>query len=255
MLSVSLAGCGRRGEREEAEEASEAEEAPPAVNPNARPVDPATAGTISGIVKLEGAPPRMRAINMRSVPNCAKLHETQPMTQDVVPGDNGALQNVVVYLKGDFSLYSFPAATEPVKIDQKGCMYVPHVVAVRTQTPVQVHNSDSATHNSFALTKRNSDWNETQTVGGAPVEHVFSVPEVAVALKCNIHPWMKVYVAVFSHPYFQVTGKDGSFSLKNVPPGTYRLTAWQEYYGTIEQTVTLGPKGEQTATLTFKAGE
>ena len=135
-----------------------------------------------------------------------------------------------------------------------GCMYVPHVIAVTTQTPVQVHNSDSATHNSAAITKRNGDWNETQSVGGAPVEHVFSVPEVAVALKCNMHPWMKVYVAVFSHPYFQVTGKDGSFSLKNVPPGTYTLTAWQERYGTKEQTVTVAPKSEQTVTFTFKAG-
>ena len=134
-----------------------------------------------------------------------------------------------------------------------GCMYVPHVIAVTTQTPVQVHNSDSATHNSAAITKRNGDWNQTQSVGGAPVEHVFSVPEVAVGLKCNMHPWMKAYVAVFSHPYFQVTGKDGSFSLKNVPPGTYTLTAWQERYGTKEQTVTVAPKSEQTVTFTFKA--
>ncbi len=197
----------------------------------------------------------MRTINMRSVPNCAKMHETPPTFEEVVPGDNGTLQNVVVYLRGDFTPYSFPAATEPVKIDQMGCMYVPHVIAVTTQTPVQVHNSDSATHNSAAITKRNGDWNQTQSVGGAPVEHVFSVPEVAVGLKCNMHPWMKAYVAVFSHPYFQVTGKDGSFSLKNVPPGTYTLTAWQERYGTKEQTVTVAPKSEQTVTFTFKADE
>ena len=143
--------------------------------------------------------------------------------------------------------------TEPVKIDQRGCIYVPHVVAIATHTPLQVHNSDSATHNSFALTKHNSDWNETQSVGGAPIEHVFSVPEVALALKCNIHPWMRVYVAVFSHPYFAVTARDGSYTLKNVPPGTYTLTAWQEHYGTVEQTVTIAPKGQQTATLSFKA--
>jgi plastocyanin len=183
------------------------------------------------------------------------MHATTPTFEDVVPGENGTLQNVVVYLKGDFSPYSFPPATEPVKIDQKGCVYIPHVAAVTTKTPVQVHNSDSATHNSTALTKRNSQWNETQSVGGPPVEHVFSVPEVAVSLKCNMHPWMKVYVAVFSHPYFQVTGKDGSFSLKNVPSGTYTLAAWQERYGTVEQTVTLVPGGEQTATFTFEAGE
>jgi len=251
MLALGLASCERR-EREEGSEAPA--EAPP-VNPNARPVDPATAGAIAGIVKLEGTPPRMRTINMRAVPNCAKMHATPPMLEDVVPGDNGTLQNVVVYLQGDFSAYSFPAATTPVSLDQKGCIYVPHVVALTTQTPLRIHNSDSATHNSFTITKNNTQSNETQAVGGPALERLFSRPEVAIALKCNLHPWMKVYVAVFSHPYFQVTGQDGSFSLKNVPPGTYTLTAWHEHYGTSEQTVTLAPKGEQTVTISFKADE
>lgn len=247
---MGLAGCGGR----EQQGAEAPAEAPPPVNPNAKSVDPATTGTISGVVKLDGMPPRMRGINMRNVPSCNEMHDTPPMFEEVVPGENGTLQNVVVYLKGDFSTYSFPPVTEPVKIDQKGCMYVPHVVAVTTQTPVQVHNSDSATHNSSAITKANAPWNETQSVGGAPVEHLFSAPEISVALKCNVHPWMRVYVAILSHPYFQVTGKDGSFSLKNVPPGNYTVTAWQEHYGMSEQPVTLAPKGEQTVTLSFKAG-
>jgi hypothetical protein len=191
---------------------------------------------------------------MRSVPSCNQMHATPALLEEVVPGDNGTLQNVVVYLQGDFSAYSFPETTEPAKIDQSGCMYVPHVVAVTTRTPVQVHNSDSSTHNSFAITKANSPWNETQTVGGAPVQRIFSVPELSVALKCNIHPWMKVFVAVFSQPYFQVTGKDGSFTLNNVPPGNYTLSAWQEHYGTIEQPVTIAPKAQQMVTLSFKAG-
>lgn len=197
----------------------------------------------------------MRGINMRSVPNCAKMHATPPTLEDVVTGDNGTLQNVVVYLKGDFNPYSFPEATEPVKIDQLGCVYVPHVVAVTTRTPVQIHNSDSATHNSATITKANISWNETQTVGGTPVERGFARPEISLALKCNLHPWMKVYVAIFNHPYFQVTGKNGSFTLKNIPPGNYTLSAWQEHYGTIEQPVSVAPKGEQTVELSFKAGE
>jgi plastocyanin len=253
LAAAGLAGCGRREEAEEDHEAPA--EAPPPPNPNAKPVDPATAGSISGTVKLVGTPPRMRNINMRSVPSCNQMHATPATTEDVVPGDNGTLQNVVVYLKGDFSAYSFPAVTEPVKIDQMGCMYVPHVVAVTTQTPVQVHNSDSATHNSTAITKANPPWNQTQSVGGAPVEKTFSVPEISLALKCSIHPWMKAYVAVFSHPYFQVTGKDGSFTLKNIPPGAYTLTAWQEHYGTTQQSVTVAPKSEQTVTLSFKSDE
>jgi len=197
----------------------------------------------------------MKTIAMRSVPSCQKMHETTPaLTEDVVTGDNGALQNVVVYLKGDFGAYSFPPVTTPVTLDQKGCMYVPHVVALTVSTPLRVQNSDSATHNSAANTEVNGELNRTQPVGGAAVEFAFSHPEVALALKCNIHPWMKAYVAVFSHPYFQVTGPDGSFDLKNVPPGTYTLAAWQEHYGTQEQSVTVAAKGEQTVNLTFKAG-
>ena len=251
LAASGAAGCGRR----EPEQTAEQRSAAPPPNPDARPVDPATAGTISGVIKLEGAPPRMRNINMRAVPSCNEMHETSATTEDVVPGDNGTLRNVVVYLKGDFHAYSFPADPTPVKIDQRGCLYVPHVVAVTTRTPVQVHNSDSVTHNSTTFAKANSPWNETQSVGGAPVERVFSAPEVALSLKCSVHPWMKVYVAVFNHPYFQVTGKDGSFTLKNVPPGAYTLSAWQEHYGTVEQAVTLAPNAARNVTLSFKAAE
>jgi plastocyanin len=249
VLALGLAGCGGRQQKSEAPE-----EAVSAPSPNAKPVDPATAGTISGVIKLDGMPPKMRAINMRAVPSCANMHSTPALLEDVVPGDNGTLQNVVVYLKGDFTAYSFPPVTTPVSLDQKGCMYVPHVVALTTSTPVGVRNSDSTTHNSAAISKNNGQWNQTQSVGGAPVEHVFTHPEISLYVKCNIHPWMRAYVAVFSHPYFQVTGPDGSFSLKNVPPGAYTVTAWQEHYGTSEQTVTLAPKGQQTIALSFKAG-
>jgi hypothetical protein len=251
LFATGLAvGCGSK--KEDAKEAPVEVPAPP--NPNAKPVDTATAGVVSGFIKLEGMPPKMRAINLRSVPSCNEMHKTPALTEDVVMGNDSMLQNVVVYLKGDFTPYSFPDNTESAKIDQVGCIYTPHVLAVTTHTPVQVHNSDSATHNSLAITKANSPWNETQAVGGTPVQRVFSAPEVALALKCNIHPWMKVYVAVFNHPYFQVTGKDGSFTLKNVPPGNYTLMAWQERYGMIEQPITVAPNGSQSVTLSYKAG-
>jgi plastocyanin len=221
------------------------------------PVDPATAGTLSGVVKLEGAPPRMRTINMAAVPNCARQHPTPAPIEDVLPGENGTLQNVVVYLRGDFSSYSFPEATTPVTpatMDQKGCIYRPRAMAIRVGAPFRVLNSDPVTHNVSAITKSNRGWNETQAPGAPAIERVFARPEVAVTLKCNIHPWMTAHVAIFSHPYFQVTGKDGSFTLAGVPPGTYTVSAWHERYGNSEQTVTLGPKGEERVTITFKAG-
>ena len=249
MLALGLLGCGGRADVSEAPG-----DVPPPANPAAKPVDAATAGIISGLVRLEGTPPRIRTINMAAVPTCARMHATSPMTEDVLLGDNGSLQNVVVYLKGDFGSYSFPAVTTPVTIDQKGCIYVPRVVGLTTGTPLRIHNSDSATHNTYPLTQANRPWNETQAVGGVPVERLFARPEVAITLKCNLHPWMTSHVAVFSHPYFQVTGRDGSFSLKNVPPGAYTLAAWHEHYGSIEQAVTLGPKGEETISITYQAG-
>ena len=175
------------------------------------------------------------------------------MTEDVVPGENGTLQNVVVYLQGDFSQYAFTTPTPPVTIDQKGCQYQPHVLALMTNQPLQVINSDPLTHNIHPVPKDNREWNQSQPPGAAPIDQSFARPEVAIPVKCNVHPWMKAYIAVFANPYFQVTGKDGSFDIKNVPPGTYTVTAWHELYGTREQNVIIGPKESKNVTLTFKA--
>jgi plastocyanin len=188
---------------------------------------------------------------MASVPSCAKLHDSPALTETVVPGDNGTLQNVVVYLKGDFSQYSFRRLITPVNVDQSGCVYTPHVIALMTGEPLHVTNSDSATHNVNAVSTHRQGWNQSLTPGSAPIERSFSYEEIAVGVKCNLHPWMKFYAAVLSHPYFQVTGKDGSFVLKNVPPGTYTLTAWHEWYGSKEQPIIVKPNLEQNTSITF----
>jgi plastocyanin len=227
-------------------------ETPASTNVNGHPVDPATAGTITGSVKLDGAPPAMRVINMGAAAKCGEQHSTPLMSEEVVPGANGTLQNVVVYLKGDFAQYSFPPMTTPATMDQTGCAFVPHVVAVMTGQPLDIKNSDAMTHNVNGASSNNPRSNKSEPAGGPVMEETFSHEEVAIPLKCNIHAWMKAYVAVIANPYFQVTGKDGSFELKNVPPGDYTLVAWQEKYGTTEQKVTVAPKGENSVTLTFK---
>jgi len=205
------------------------------------------------LVRLDGAPPPMKPISMAAVPNCARLHSTPAMTEDVVPGDNGTLQNVVVYLKGDFTLYSFDAPRTPVTIDQKGCVYTPHVIALMTGQPLAVLNSDAVTHNIHAFPNANPEWNQSQSPAAAPIEQIFTREEVAIPLKCNVHAFMKAYIAVLGNPYFQVIGRDGSFSLKNVPPGTYTVVAWHELYGATEQSVTIHAKEAKTVTFTFKA--
>jgi len=244
-LAIAMISCGGGAKQETAEA--------PAANPAGKPVDASTAGSITGTIKLDGAPPKMKTINMAAEPNCAKEHSTPAMTQDVVPGDNGTLQNVVVFLNGDFSQYSFDTPKSPVTIDQKGCQYSPHVLALMTAQSLQVTNSDQTTHNIHPVPKNNREWNESQPPGSSPIMQTFARQEVAVPVKCNVHPWMKAYIAVLSSPYFEVTGKDGSFELKNVPPGTYTVTAWHERYGMSDQSVTIGPKESKAVTFTFKA--
>jgi plastocyanin len=220
-------------------------------------VDAATAGSVSGMVMFEGTAPRMRPINMAAEPSCARIHTTPAMTEDVKVGSGGALQNVVVYLKGDFSKYSFPPVTTPAVLDQKGCQYIPHVLGVQAGAPLNVLNSDQTTHNIHPVPVNNREWNQSQPPGAAPLNETFAREEVAIQVKCNVHPWMKSYVAVFSNPYYQVTGADGMFSLKNVPPGTYSLVAWHESFGSMEQSVTIAAseaKGDLHITFKPAAG-
>jgi len=212
VLAIAMISCGKKEENGETPAANA-----PAANSGGKAVDTATAGTVTGTIKLDGTPPKMRNINMAAEPSCGKQHTEPAMTEDVITGDGGTLENVVVYLKGDFSQYSFPAVTTPTTIDQKGCQYHPHVLALMTAAPLQVINSDPTTHNIHPVPKNNREWNESQPPGSAPINQSFAREEVAVPVKCNVHPWMKAYIGVLSTPYFQVTGKDGSFQIKNVP--------------------------------------
>ena len=245
ILAAALMSCGKKQEPSGAPSS--------AATQAATPVNAATAGSITGIVQLDGKPPRMKVINMAAEPKCAQEHSSPAMTQEVVPEGNGTLQNVVVYLQGDFSHYKLGEPQTPAIIDQKGCMYNPHVLALRTGQPLQVINSDPVTHNIHPVPKDNREWNQSQPPGAAPIVQSFAREEVAIPVKCNVHPWMKAYIAVLNNPYFQVTGKDGSFDLKNVPPGTYKVVAWQELYGMQEQSVTIGPKESKNIRFTFNA--
>jgi plastocyanin len=246
-VAISISSCGSR---KEGNSTAPVDDTPPA-NPAAKPVDAATAGSVAGIIKFDGVPPKRRTISMAAVANCAKMHSSPALTESVVPGDNGTLQNVVVYLRGDFSQYSFDAAKSPAMIDQNGCVYSPHVLALASGQQLRVTNSDDTTHNIHAAPMKNRGWNESQPPQSSPINEAFARPEIGISVKCNVHPWMKAYISVFSNPYFQVTGKDGSFKFDNVPPGTYTLTAWHEQYGTKEQTVTIVAKQEQSATITY----
>ncbi len=246
-------GCGQKA-NEPANVPESSGPAPTTIHPDGKAVDPATAGTITGTINLEGAPPKPRNINMAGVSSCAKEHAGNPaQTEDVVPGENGTLQNVVVYLQGDFSAYKFDIPQTAVTLDQKGCQYQPHVLALMTYQPLAITTSDKVEHNIHPVPKINRQWNFTEPPGAAPSQQSFAHPEVAIPVKCNLHAWMKAYVAVLDSPYFAVTGKDGSFELRNVPPGSYTVTAWHEVYGAVQQNIVLAGKESKTVMLGFKA--
>jgi hypothetical protein len=140
-------------------------------------------------------------------------------------------------------------------MDQHGCWFRPRVIGVQTGQILRVTNTDPVTHNIHPLPHDNREWNRSQGAGTDALERKFARPEVMIPVKCNIHSWMHAFIGVVAHPYFAVSGDDGSFEIRNVPPGDYLVEAWHEKLGTIEQHVTLAPSATAKVDFTFSAKE
>ncbi len=244
-LAFVLASCSKKEET--------AEKAPAAAaQPAATPVDPATAGSVSGGAKLEGPVPKAKKLNMAADAACAAAHPGPVTDQEVVADASGNLANVIVYVKEGLGNRAFDTPKTAGELDQQGCLYSPHIVTLMAGQTLSVKNSDKTTHNIHPIPNNNREWNKSQPPGSSNLNEVFNRDEVSIPVKCNVHPWMKSYIAVFKHPYFAVTGANGSFEIKNLPPGTYTLQAWHEKYGTATQTVTIGAKEAKTVSFAFK---
>lgn len=218
-------------------------------------VDPATAGTITGRITLDGEAPAADAIQMAADPNCARMHDAPVMTEFVIADAEGGLQNAFVYIKGGLEGMSFPTPTEPVVLNQEGCVYLPHVFGVRVGQPVSILNSDQTLHNIHATPTANQEFNIGQPVQGMSTTRTFDSVEVMVPFKCDVHRWMNSYVGVLDHPYFSVSAADGSFSIGNLPPGDYTVGVWHERFGETEIAVTVAPSGTADASFTYTSGE
>ncbi len=207
---------------------------------------PAPAGTISGKVTYTGTLPKLRPIDMAKEPACVAAHPTPVMTQDAVTGPGNSVRYVVVYISaGD---QGAPAATDTVHYDQKGCLYIPHVVAMQVHQPLAIFNDDPHSHNIHPLARVNPEWNKSQPKGAPPIRTAWDQPEF-IAVKCNVHPWMHGYFVVLATPHSAVTDSSGTFSIAGLPPGTYTVTAWHERFGTQSQEVTVA--GSETKTANF----
>ena len=214
---------------------------------------PAAAGTSVVVkVKFTGQLPQPAHVSMNADPSCAKLHPGPAVSQDYMAGADNGLGNVIVFISDGLGNRSFDVPAEAVTFEQKGCEYAPHVVALRANQKLKMVNSDNTTHNIHPLPANNREWNKAEPAG-TTMEESFPREEIAIPIKCNVHPWMKSYVAVFKHPYFAVTGKDGSFQLPNLPPGDYTVEAWHEKLGTMTQKITITAGQTKSLDFTFKA--
>ena len=194
-------------------------------------LDPASVtdgGSISGTVTLKGAPPKflLGNYNMAQKPECAALHETAPALESLVVGADGGLRDVFVEISGGLEKYTFDAPKEPAVIDQKGCVYVPHVLGIQKNQDIKILNSDSTIHNVKVNEIR--PMNEAFTEVGEKIKTKWFKKTGGVTFQCEVHPWMRAYARIVDHPYFSVSGADGKFTIKNLPPGEYTISVWHE---------------------------
>src|SRR3984957_12260516 len=212
--------------------------------------DSSSPTSVSGVVKFEGTVPKPSPIDMSSDPNC-KSNSSGATTEDIVAGANGSLENSVVFVADGLGDRTFQPPAQPAVLEQKGCLYRPHVIALQANQKLSVVNSDATTHNIHPSPANNREWN-TIHPPGVHLKLSFAREEIAIPVKCNIHPWMRGYIAVFKHPYFAVTGKDGSFELKDLPAGNYTVTVWHGKLGTQSQPITVAAGQASKADFVFK---
>jgi plastocyanin len=241
-----LAACNKKENTEQSSNSNTEQQAQPAQA--ATPIDPATVATVNGTVKFDGAAPKAAKIDMSQDPGCKGTNAAE-----TVVVDNGDLANVFVYVKDGLGNRTFDTPKDPVVLEQKGCQYHPHVIGVMAGQTVDIKNADPTTHNIHPTPKDNREWNESQPPSSPDIQKTFAREEVMLPVKCNQHPWMKMYVNVVKSPFFAVTDKSGKYEIKGLPPGDYTLAFVHEKLGEQDQKVTVAPKDTKTVDASFKA--
>jgi hypothetical protein len=215
-------------------------------------VDPATAGTVRGRVLYHGPRPERKRISMYGDPACVKAAKGPAYQDKLLVSREGGVANAFVYVKAGLEGKKFETPAEPMVLDQKGCVFGPRVMGAQVKQTVLIRNGDPLEHNIHPMPKNNMGWNEAMAPGVPDVPHRFAHPEVMIRVKCNVHGWMRAYLGVLEHPYYAVTGPDGSFELKNVPPGDYTIGVWHEELGETEKPANLTPGGSQQVEFVFE---
>jgi plastocyanin len=211
----------------------------------------AVAGTVTGTVTYVGKVPNLRPLETAAEPICARKHATVP-NEMLVLGSGNTMANVMVSIvKGLPPGKSWPAPATPVVMDQQGCQYVPHVMGIMVGQPFKALNNDGVLHNVHAMPNVNRPFNMAMPPTRKEATESFAKEEGMFVIKCDVHPWMRSYMGVFSHPFFAVTKTDGRFQIPNLPPGSYEIEAWHEKLGTQKASVTVTAAGSQTVDFKF----
>jgi plastocyanin len=200
-------------------------------------------------VIYEGTPKKLRPIDMSAEPKCAKFYSTPPLPEVSLTGSDNSLQNVIVYVSAGAPDENFTGPV--VHLNQRGCRYAPHVLAVQANQEVWVQNDDTVTHSVHPMAHFNAEWNRSQPPGTPPVVIRYGQPEF-IRVKCELHPWMRGVLAVFKNSHHAITDGTGAFTLAELPPGKYTITAWHEVYGTQSKEVTIAPGQNTDLNFVFK---
>ena len=265
VAAFAACGCGRGGDgggTAEHNQRTSGETAAPAPSPSGAANAPsaATAGTtvtLTGMVHLQGQPPPPVPIQMNADASCSQAHpDAPPVSQEVVVSPEGMLANVFVFVRNGLEGKTFPTPSEPVVLDQKGCMYAPHVVGMIVNQPLKLVNSDPTLHNVHAHPKvdGNKEFNLGMPKQGMESTRTFAKPEIMIPIKCDVHPWMISYVGVVEHPFFAVSDAAGRFTIPNLPAGTYTVETWHERFGAQTQTVKVGESPTAELHFSYQAG-
>ena len=217
------------------------------------PIDPATAGTVAGTIRLEGKVPTPIVIDMTQDPQCGVATKTPNITQQYV-AHGGKLANVFVYIQDGLGDRIYAPGKTTVVVDQKGCRFIPHVIGAMVGQPVEFRNSDPTMHNVHIVPpgeEASGGFDISQPPMGKPQQHVFHTAGLMIPVRCNNHPWMEAFLNVVKNPFFAVSSRDGAFEIRGLPPGTYTLVAVQEKLGKQSESITVQTGKTTTANFTF----
>jgi len=212
----------------------------------------ADAGTLKGHVKYDGKSPKKKRLRMDADPVCGSSHSGSVYSENFKMAQDGSMEDALIWLKN--VSYSGGVPSGPVVLDQKGCIYTPHVFGMVAGQDLLIKNSDATLHNIHSMPKVNKEFNFAMPKVVKEKKTTFSKSEPdPFYIKCDVHPWMKSWVLVSDHPYYAVTDKNGNFSIENIPAGTYDVVCWQEKFGSkraLSATVTIG-SGDTTKDFVF----